>query len=233
MMVHVMPKEVPTVDMTLAQWRLADLVMYYPGATAILFKHQLDFCKEGQTTLADAALANHLDVETLISTLTTHHMHLEHSDVSHSESVETIPQLLYRYHQRHRQRFPELIRLAERVELDNVHHFACPKGLALLLMDMQFSWEIHMQKTEQLLLSSPRLATDHPALAYLSEMRQHDSLHQAQLQQLRQLSHQYSPPCDASITWCALYKNLQWLQTDLQQQLALEHAILDAQREPS
>ena len=215
-------------DMTLAKWRLGDLAMHYPGATAVLFKHHLDFCQASQTTLADAAVANQLDVEALVSKLSTHHLNLEHIDGSDYLGGERIAQLLHRYHQRHRQRFPELIRLAERVELDNGNHLACPKGLALLLMDMQFSMEMHRQKTQHVLMSNSLSEASRSAMAPLSRVCEQAK---AQLQQLEQITHQFTAPRDASITWRALYNNLQWLKRDLQQHLQLEKESLFARVE--
>lgn len=219
------------VDMTLAQWRLAELAIHYPGATAVLFKNQLDFCQAGQTRLADAAVARQLDIEALISTLSKYQTQADDTDWSQYDSDTLIAHILHRYHERHRQQFPELIRLAERVELDNVNHAACPSGLALLLMDMQFSLETHMQKEEQVLFPIILSGTNRLASAPLSRMREEDEAHQADLQQLQLITHQFTPPRDASITWQALYNNLQWLHRDLQQHIQLENDILFARVE--
>lgn len=51
--------------------------------------------------------------------------------------AQLIEHLLQRYHARHREQLPELIRLASRVEQVHGHHLACPNGLADLLRDIE------------------------------------------------------------------------------------------------
>ncbi|MGL1180974.1 hemerythrin domain-containing protein, partial [Vibrio parahaemolyticus] len=62
-----------------------------------------------------------------------------------------IDHILTRYHARHREQLPELIRLARRVESVHGDRPECPRGLADHLETMQQELESHMQKEEMVL----------------------------------------------------------------------------------
>src|SRR5690606_16047582 len=62
-----------------------------------------------------------------------------------------IEHILERFHERHREQLPELIRLASRVEQVHSNKPGCPLGLAEHLWNMQQELESHMLKEEQIL----------------------------------------------------------------------------------
>ena len=103
--------------------------------------------------------------------------------------AQLIEHLLQRYHARHREQLPELIRLASRVEQVHGHHLACPNGLADLLRDIEQELEGHMLKEEQVLfpimLQGGNPVLDRPIAAMRHE---HDSATEL-LQRIEHVAH--------------------------------------------
>jgi regulator of cell morphogenesis and NO signaling len=110
--------------------------------------------------------------------------------------AQLIEHLLERYHARHREQLPELIRLASRVEQVHGHHLACPNGLADLLRDIEQELEGHMLKEEQVLFP------------------------------MQALTNHIQPPSDACNTWRALYHGLEVFHGDLLEHIHLENDVL-------
>lgn len=107
----------PTIQPALAEQTLAQLACDLPGATAIFHQYRLDFCCGGQKTLAAAAEQKQIDLTTLLSELAALTDDSGDDVDWREQSASTlIDHILSRFHQRHRQQLPELIRLARRVE---------------------------------------------------------------------------------------------------------------------
>ena len=138
--------------MTITDQSLGQLARSIPGATAIFHKHQLDFCCGGKKSLRDAASDRDLNLEALTDELEV----LQSQQPAEQEwanvpDIELIEHILTRYHDVHRQQLPELIRLAQRVELVHGGHTECPAGLSQHLETMLQELESHMKKEEQIL----------------------------------------------------------------------------------
>lgn len=143
-----------------------------------------------------------------------------------------IAHLLQRFHARHRQQLPELIRLASRVEQVHGESPGCPLGLADHLMGMQQELESHMMKEEQILF--PALLVD-PGICGgpIAVMRAEHDDHGASLARLMQLTGGLALPEQACDTWRALYAGLAQLREDLLQHIHLENDLLFEAAAPS
>ncbi len=139
-----------------------------------------------------------------------------------------IDHLLLRYHTRHREQLPELIRLAERVEQVHGDHLHCPNGLADLLRDIQQELENHMLKEEQVLFPMLHMGMGLQAAMPIQVMRHEHDQHGEALEQLLHLTDRITPPPGACGTWRNLYAQLTAFHDDLREHIHLENDVLFA-----
>ncbi len=110
---------------------LGSLARSIPGATALFDANGLDFCCAGNKTLRKAAAENGLDADALAARLDAMRGGAaEGRDWRAAPAAELIDHIVDRYHARHREQLPELIRLARRVEQVHGERPDCPAGLA-------------------------------------------------------------------------------------------------------
>lgn len=212
--------------MTILDESVGQLARSIPGATAVFHKYQIDFCCNGKHSLREAAAARAQDAQSLAEELQALAPASEEPDATRLSDVELIEHILTRYHDVHRQQLPELIRLAQRVELVHAGHPECPSGLAAHLVAMQADLESHMRKEEQILF--PMISRGMAGLAVqpVSMMRHEHLDHGQSLARIGQLTHGIGLPRGACNTWRALYVGLSALQTDLMDHIHLENNIL-------
>lgn len=208
---------------------LGSLATRIPGATRILREQRLDFCCGGAHSLQQACEQRGVDAALVAEQL----LHLQQqpgadTDWSQTPSPELIDHLLERYHARHREQLPELIRLANRVEHVHVRSADCPHGLAALLDEIYGELEQHMCKEERILFPMLNQGVAASALRHgpIAMMRHEHDQHGEALEQLAELTHHIQAPPGACNTWRALYRGLQEFRDDLMQHIHLENNIL-------
>lgn len=212
----------------LIEQTLGNLACHIPGATRIFRQYKLDFCCGGNTSLRDAALQRSLDAEVIAQELAA----LDHNRDAEPNWKELpagvlIEHILERYHETHREQFPELIRLASRVEHVHGSRPECPNGLAEHLWSMQQELESHMLKEEQILFPMLQRGIPVPQThGPIAVMRFEHDQHGAALERLAELTNDITPPPHACNTWRALYRGLEELRSDLMQHIHLENNIL-------
>ncbi|TCD20719.1 iron-sulfur cluster repair protein YtfE [Pseudomonas sp. IC_126] len=212
----------------LTEQTLGTLACLIPGATRVFRQYKLDFCCGGNTPLRDAAQQRSLDAEAIAGELAALQSAPTAEPDWRSEPANTlIDHILERFHERHREQFPELIRLASRVEQVHGNKADCPIGLAEHLWTMQQELESHMLKEEQILFPMLRRNIQLPQTqGPIAVMRYEHDQHGAALERLAELTHDITPPANACNTWRALYRGLEELRNDLMQHIHLENNIL-------
>lgn len=218
----------------LLQQTLAQIAIDIPGATALLRQHKLDFCCNGQRSLAQACAERSperaLDLAALLAGLEA----LQQASAPAAPSADPaqlIDHILQRYHDTHRQQLPELVRMARRVEAVHAQHPAAPVGLADFLEFLQAELEQHMAKEEQILFPMLR-SGGHPMICGpIGVMRHEHTEHGANLERLAALTQQHTAPAGACTTWRALYAGTERLVEDLMQHIHLENNLLFPQFE--
>lgn len=213
--------------MNILQQPLGTLARTIPGATRLFYQHRLDFCCGGHESLQDAAICRGLNPKAIAAQLNTLQQTKNTDQVVHQVTPETlIPHILERYHKRHREQLPELVRLAARVELVHREHPDCPRGLSNLLTAIHQELESHMLKEENVLFPMLlRHLFDH-AINPIAMMRFEHDQHGQSVKQIEQLTHNLTPPDDACDTWQALYWQLDWFRADLMEHIHLENNLL-------
>ena len=215
--------------MSLYEQSIARLARDIPGATRIFRYYELDFCCGGKHTLRQAAYDRGLDATAIAEALEALRSKPNHEqDWAKAEPAELIEHILTRYHARHREQLPELIRLAQRVEDVHGERPECPAGLADHLRAMQQELESHMLKEEQILF--PLLARGHRniASAPIAVMEMEHEQHGEALARLLELTDDITLPGGACNTWRALYALLAQFRDDLMDHIHLENNILFA-----
>ncbi|WP_119631009.1 hemerythrin domain-containing protein [Methylocaldum marinum] len=139
---------------------------------------------------------------------------------------ELIAHILERFHQRHRQQLPELIRLARKVEQVHGEHPASPRGLADSLDSLRQELENHMQAEEQVLFPLMARGEGTSARTLILVMRMEDRHHGEALERLNELTGGLTLPPAACNTWRALYLGLAALCVDLMEHVYLEDKVL-------
>lgn len=205
---------------------LGQLARSVAGATRIFNDYQLDFCCAGKHSLRDAAQEKGIDAEEIVQRLASLQGATDETDWNAEPSEVLIDHILLRFHERHRQQLPELIRLARKVEQTHGERNDCPAGLADHLSEMQQELESHMKKEEQILF--PLLLRGQAALAGgpITIMRMEHEQHGDALQHLLALTNNINLPQAACNTWRALYFALRVFREDLMEHIHLENNIL-------
>lgn len=208
---------------------LGDLATALPGATRVLHQYKLDFCCGGAQTLGAACAKRGLDADAIAAELQALHGDTDQRDWRLASNAELIEHILARFHARHREQLPELIRLASRVEQVHGQNPTCPNGLAEHLWHMQQELESHMLKEEKILFPMLLSEPAHPhAQGPIAVMRYEHDQHGEALARLNEMTDDITPPAHACNTWRALYRGLAELRDDLMQHIHLENNILFA-----
>lgn len=206
---------------------LGNIASSIPGATRVFHEFHLDFCCGGQKSLRQAALERGLDASQIEEhLLALHDAEAQGIDWRTAPLVQLIDHILQRYHEVHRGQFPELIRLAARVEQVHGGREHCPQGLTDVLIDMQQELESHMQKEEQILFPMILRGDGNMADGPISVMRFEHDQHGDALERVVELTNDMQPPANACNTWRALYRGLDELRRDLMQHIHLENNLL-------
>ncbi|CAN7708742.1 Iron-sulfur cluster repair protein YtfE [compost metagenome] len=217
--------------MTLQDHSLGQLARLIPGATRIFHDYGLDFCCGGKQTLRDAAQQKGLDAAA-VGTIDAQLRALQDEagpsaqDWNTAAPAELIDHILTRFHARHREQLPELIRLARRVEQVHGDRPDCPLGLADHLSEMLGELEMHMQKEEQVLFPMLSRGLHAAAGRPIMVMRAEHDDHGVALQRLAALTNDITLPRAACNTWRALYLGLRTLREDLMEHIHLENNVL-------
>ena len=206
---------------------LGNLACSLPGATRVFRQFRLDFCCGGDLPLREAAARIGADPQIIAGALLALEPEESERDWRAVPAGQLIDHLLARFHERHRDQFPELIRLASRVEQVHGSRPECPNGLAEHLWNMQQELESHMLKEEQVLFPMLQRGMRFPqAQGPISVMRYEHEEHANALAQLATLTNDITPPANACNTWRALYRGLEEMRDDLMQHIHLENNVL-------
>jgi len=208
---------------------LGEIATQVPGATALLFKHRINFCCNGDKTLKAMIEKKGLkadDIVPYIEELASRSDGVQ--DWSKVDNKSLIEHILTRYHQVHREQLTELIRLANRVETVHGNHKLCPNGLADHLDSAKQELEQHMQKEESILF--PMLVGGNWPMVSgpISVMMSDHENHIESIDRIYALTNDLSLHPEACNTWRALYLGLQEFISDINMHIHIENNILFA-----
>ncbi|WP_348733112.1 iron-sulfur cluster repair protein YtfE [Rheinheimera texasensis] len=207
-----------------ANQSLGQLATTIAGATGVFHQYKLDFCCGGSRTLAEVAAERGLDVTAILNQLQALQQQIGAKDWRSAKPAELVQHILQRFHAKHREQLPELMRLARRVETVHADHPQCPTGLAEHLSHMLQELESHMLKEEQILF--PMLCNGFYPAGPIHVMQHEHLQHGDALGDMLKLAHDLVLPDGACNTWTALYLGMTELKEDLMEHILLENEIL-------
>ncbi|MCA6063726.1 iron-sulfur cluster repair protein YtfE [Thalassolituus marinus] len=210
--------------MEMLQRPLCEVATSVPGASGILRTFNINFCTQGDVSLAQALQSCGADVQEVTGKILSVADETDIKDWSEYSSKELISYILERFHERHRQQLPELIMLATKVERVHSDSSACPHGLSALLRDVKADLENHMQKEEQILF--PMLAGGMYPGGPISVMQGEHDDHLQTIADILRITNELQLPSGACTSWRNLYLGLTGLIDDLMEHITLENYFL-------
>lgn len=213
--------------MSLAEQTLGEIACNIPGATRIFQQFRMDFCCGGGRSLKDEASRRKVDLPSVIRLL--EQLRSDPSadrDWKKATPEELITYILERFHVRHREQLPDLIRLSEKVERVHADSPGVPIGLSAHLAEMLQELESHMQKEEGVLFPMLMRGQGQLAGGPISVMESEHVKHGEAIEKMLLLAYQLVLPEGACNSWRALYLGIGELRDDLMEHIHLENNIL-------
>jgi regulator of cell morphogenesis and NO signaling len=206
---------------------LASLAASRAGASRVFHRHGLDFCCRGRLSLAEACAKSALDTQAILDEIASEEPRTAGFERWDEKPLPAlIDHILTRYHEGHRREVPRLLAMAEKVEEVHADHPAVPRGLAAHLRRMSQELEDHMGKEEVVLFPMIRSGRGSFAMGPVQVMELEHLDHAANLERMRQLANDCTPPPDACATWKALYLGLAELEREIMEHIHLENHAL-------
>ena len=228
--------------MNISNNTLAQIVSMKPATAAVFESHDLDYCCRGKQTLKEACGDNAVKLQTIEQELeeilffnpnkSGHHF----TDMPLDELVDYIIQK----HHRYVKEFIPGIR-AHLSKVNSKHGIRHPELNEIKTLFDQIADEMimHMSKEEHILFprikevskcaKEKMLNRLHDRQFIAGPVRAMESEHEnagSILHQIRTLTHNYTPPQDACMTFQVVYHELKEFETDLHQHVHLENNIL-------
>ena len=206
---------------------LSELATTRPGAALVFHRHGLDYCCHGRIALADACAAKGLDASALVAELERETQGPGPRPRFDERPIgDLVDHILERFHAAHREELPRLLEMARKVEQVHADKRSVPRGLAAHLERMAEELELHMQKEEQVLFPLLRAGRGRAASMPIQVMEMEHEDHARNLERLRELTDDYTPPAAACSTWRALFLGLAELERDLMEHIHHENNVL-------
>lgn len=206
---------------------VAELATTRPGASRVFHRHGLDFCCGGHVSLREASAKKGLDVDALIAELEREAKTPGRFERWDERPIpEALDRILEAFHEPHRRELPRLLEMAQKVERVHADKKACPHGLAKHLEEMIGELESHMEKEEQVLFPMLRAGRGRMAAMPIQVMEEEHRDHGRNLERMRVMTDNYTPPAEACNTWRALYLGLAEFESEIMEHIHIENNIV-------
>ncbi len=220
------------------QRTIGEMVAEKPNRSKFFETLGVDYCCGGKKTLEEVCLAKGLDSQSILGELMVFDQQKNDStgpDLRHAPLNDVVDHILDVHHVYTKEALERLSRMVEKVA--RVHGDNHPELLEIkkVYTTMQTELLMHMEKEEMALFPYiHQLATAEEAPQFhcgsinnpVQVMTREHEETGAQLEALRQLTQDYTPPEDACNTYRAMYDGLVELEADLHQHIHKENNIL-------
>ncbi|MBN9614962.1 MAG: iron-sulfur cluster repair di-iron protein [Acidobacteriales bacterium 59-55] len=217
-----------------------DIAVGYPSAIPEFERIGIDYCCHGQHTLAEACTKRNIELAPVLEKLASYQqrsvkpvetewLHAPLKELSEyivkkhhaytREQLKLIDDLMAKVEQRHGAEHVEVFQLGKAVAVfgsELRHHTECEETNL-------FPYISALGTEQQPELPAP--AKGSVKMPITRMMADHDQTGE-ELQTIRTLTNNYTPPADACPTWRALYRAIEELESDLHQHIHLENNIL-------
>ena len=212
---------------------VADLVTDRPARARIFERLGIDYCCGGDHSLAEAARKNDLDPETVVQMLdaaTDASSPVDATDWTDAALGDLIDHIESTHHEYLRRELPRLERLLTRVAQAHGAQVPWTHDVLDVFLDLKTDLEKHMQSEEKQVFPSIRRLAEQEADDIDQDgieqmIDEHDEAGAA-LEQLRDLSNDFTPPENACPKFRAAMDGLRELEVDMHQHVHKENNIL-------
>lgn len=210
----------------LIHFPLAELIAAYPDVTLVLQSHHIDVREHPHTNLAQLlkskslASADFLEglQKTLIASVCAQYKAVDLNTLTH--------EIVKRFHEPHRAQMYGLINDARFIEKKYAEHNSCPQGLSALLISFFNDLDGHMDQEELFLFPAFASAGNFNMFSQLAVAHHSHDRHINMMTRLKSITHNFTPPTDASVQWQELYENLLEFVLQLNMHIAVENQFL-------
>lgn len=211
---------------------IADIVLEHPECAHVFSSFRIDFCCSGKTTVARACEEKHLDPETVFAALEAAVQHRADQQTEQDYRTLSTPALIqhivHRHHRYLRDTMPLISAMASKVARVHGEHDSRCITLDDITQALIRTLYLHIDREEQALF--PALLEAHRSQATvrqeLETMYQDHLAVGTALDNIRNLTDDYSIPDWACTTFRTLFKELQNLQNDIHRHVHLENHVL-------
>lgn len=217
---------------------LAEIVTEKPQAAALLEKYDLDFCCRGKLKLSDQ-IKDQDKLAEVIKELEKVFSDKRPVDVEYGRIplTELVDHILQKHHRYVKENLPVILDHLEKVSYKHGDSFPEMKKITELFSEVKRDFEQHMMKEEVILF--PRIKVMERILSECRNLREKISI-QAPVQvmeaehetagklmdEIKNLSHHYTAPENACMTFRLCLDELKLFEQDLHQHVHLENNIL-------
>lgn len=221
-----------------------ELVGHYPAARRVFEEHGIDYCCGGNKSLSAAAEESETDLNELIGEVAevigAPPAPGDERNWYEASLTELASHIVERHHNFLKRELPRLETLIARVtNAHGEHHGEMLESLREVYLSLKGELDAHLQKEELVLFPYVTAAEafrngagDRPPMhcgTVQNPIVQMECEHEnagGALEELRQLTDDYTLPDDACPSFAALYEGLQQLEADLHNHIHLENNIL-------
>ena len=224
---------------SLSNSTLAQIVTQNFRSAAVFEKYGLDFCFKGKRTLEDACSEKKIQPDELIKELESA-MKEPSATITPSElpPAELVEYILNNHHAYVSRELPQIMAYLHKVTAKHGPHHPELYRIFETFQAVKAELEQHMLKEEQVLFPSIKMlafaeqknrdvAAGFPFIKdAISVMEQEHDAAGAGMEQIRELTSNYTPPAGACTTYQLMYASLKAFETDLHQHVHLENYVL-------
>jgi regulator of cell morphogenesis and NO signaling len=217
---------------------LAEIVTEKPQAAALLEKYDLDFCCRGKLKLSDQ-IKDHEKLAEVIKELEKVFSDKRPADVEYDKIplTELADHILQKHHRYVKENLPVILEHLEKVAYKHGDSFPEMKKIAELFIKVKRDFEQHIMKEEIILF--PRIKvleklfnekkTIIEKISIESPVHVMEAEHETAgnlMEEIKNLSHHYTAPENACMTFRLCFDELKLFEQDLHQHVHLENNIL-------
>ncbi len=204
---------------------LSEIVTCFPGASRVLERHGIDYCCEGDRSLADACADREVSAEAALAEMDGELPAPPHARWDRLPVGDLIQHIFHAHHDSSRAALARLRGMAARVERAHADHESCPHGLAEHIGRLSEEIEDHLRREEAVVFPAIERGVLRGGASIDVVRRDHQDLME-RLARARWLAKGFRPPPDACLTWVELYVGLARLEHGLQYHIHLENNVL-------
>lgn len=220
---------------------LAQIVNADHRAAAVFEKYHLDFCCKGKRSLQQACADNNLEVDSIVADLSAHTAPeniIGATDFNQFNLSQLSDYIVATHHAYLKKEMPALDAYLQKVAFRHGDRHPEMIKVSALFAAIREEMDLHMAKEENVLFPRIREIEKHLAegnpihlnITYVKSpvtLMEHEHDHAGNsMEEIRVMTHNYTPPADACTTYKLCLAGLQSFELDLHQHVHLENNIL-------